>query len=105
MQFFIDNVKLKLVEGFKMPEQEYIKGEGGAKGTFRKTGGEVQMYKLTFVQQDEFRNSIVFNTKDSHFNKYEETDELLRVGVDIVNDPFTGKIKTPKLSFVKAIEN
>jgi len=101
MQFLKGNVKLKLVEGFKMPEQEFVKGLEGAKGTFRKTGGEVQMYKLTFVEQDEFKNSIVFNTKEVSWNKFEDSNKILEIGIDIINDVFTGKIKTPKLISVK----
>jgi len=105
MQFFKDNFKLKLVEGFKMPEQEYVKGEAGKQGSFKKTGGEVQMYKRTFVEQNEFKGSIVFNTKEDIWNKFEESGELLILGVDVLNDPFTGKLKTPKLNFVKPMED
>jgi len=101
MQFLKGNLKLKLVEGFKMPEQEFIKGENGAKGTFKKTGGEIQMFKLTFVEQDEFKTSLVFNTKNNEWNHFEDSNETVCVGIDVVNDPFTGKLKTPKLISVQ----
>jgi len=94
-------LKLKLVEGFDMPESEFIKGEAGAKGTFRKTGGVVRMYRLTFVEQDEFKNSLVFATKNSDWNKYEDSGDILILAIEVTNDPFTGKLKTPKLIGVK----
>jgi len=103
MQFWKNNVKLKLVKGFKMPEQEYVKSSDPSikGGTFRKTGGEVQMYTLIFVEQDEFKTAIEFNTKEDSWNKFEDSNELLAIAIDLINDPFTGKLKTAKLSAVK----
>jgi len=105
MKFSKDNLKLKLVEGFTMPESEFIKGEGGAKGSFRKTGGETPMYKLTFVEQDEFKNSISFNKKVTPETKkwvedFEDTDELVIVEIELSTDAFTHKLKTPNLTSV-----
>lgn len=96
-------VKLKLVEGFDMPESEFIKGEAGAKGTFRKTGGVVRMFRLTFVEQNIGKSSLVFTTKNSDWNKYEDTSDELDIMIELNNDPFTGKLKAAKLVSCKPV--
>lgn len=94
----IENLKLKLVTGFEMPKQEFRKDPSGGKGSFHKVGNEmIQMYELTFVQQDELKSSITFNVKENTFNKFEETGEIVDIFVDLGLDPFTKKLRFPKL--------
>jgi len=94
MLFYKNNLKLKLVEGFKMPEQNYDRD----KKTFVKTGGEVQMYRYTFVEQDEFRESITL-VSSQQFASFE--DKTVIVGISIKMDDFTKKLKNPKLETVQ----
>lgn len=94
MLFYKNNLKLKLVEGFKMPDSTYDRD----KKAFVKTGGEVQMYRYTFVENDEFRESITL-VSSQPFASFE--DKTCVVGIKLQMDDFTKKLKNPRLESVQ----
>jgi len=95
MLFYKNNLKLKLVEGFKMPASEYNAQD---KKFVKIPGQEVQMYRYTFVENDEFRESVTL-VSSQPFASFE--DKIVIVGIKIAMDDFTKKLKSPRLESVQ----
>jgi len=61
MQTELKNVRLVMVEAYKMPERKYNE----EKKDWVSTGGETTMYSLTFL--DEFRVKLILNSTKKEY--------------------------------------
>jgi len=77
-----------------MPSSTYDR----EKKQFVKTGGEDQMFRYTFVENDEFRESITLVSSQS-FASFEDKNCI--VGIKIAMDDFSKKLKNPRLDSVQ----
>jgi hypothetical protein len=82
----IENVKLKMIEGYTLPNQTYNKETKA----FVKTGGEKQFYRYTFISNDEFKNKLELSSSED-YSKFEDKVVNIIMGVSV----FANK---PKLS-------